>query len=149
MFLSFMSLSSGALTAFYWLLSLTAAGVLVSWIAILLNHIRLRLAMRQQGIPVSRLPWHNSWTLYASYWALGMCIIILLTAGFEVFTTGNWSPESFVSSYLDIPLMATAYLIWKFVKKTKIAKLSEIPLLGAFEQAEEAERKNTIDVVEA
>lgn len=62
MFLSFMSLSSGALTAFYWLLDLAAAGVLVSWTAILLNHIRLRKALKVQGIPVTRLPWHNSWT---------------------------------------------------------------------------------------
>lgn len=62
MFLSFMSLSDGALTAFWWLVDLTAAGVLVSWIAILINHIRLRLAMRKQHIPEKRLPWHNSWT---------------------------------------------------------------------------------------
>ncbi|EGX94102.1 amino acid permease, putative [Cordyceps militaris CM01] len=137
MLLSFMSLSSGALTAFYWLVSLTAAGVLVSWIAILINHIRLRLAMRVQGIPETRLPWHNAWTLYASCWALGMCIIILLTAGFRVFTKGNWSPEAFVSSYLDIPLVAVAFLLWKFYKKTKIVKLSEIPLRAAFEQAEQ------------
>ncbi|KAJ6789137.1 hypothetical protein PWT90_01529 [Aphanocladium album] len=137
MFLSFMSLSSGALTAFYWLISLTAAGVLVSWIAILLNHIRLRLAMRKQGIPEARLPWYNSWTLYSSYWALGMCIIILLTAGFKVFTKGNWSPEGFVSSYLDIPLVAVAFAVWKLLKKTKMVKLSEIPLYAALKQAEQ------------
>ncbi|KAM3531256.1 hypothetical protein MY4038_004593 [Beauveria bassiana] len=137
MLLSFMSLSSGALTAFYWLISLTAAGVLVSWISILINHIRLRLALRAQGIPATRLPWHNAWTLYASCWALGMCIIILLTAGFKVFTKGNWSPESFVSSYLDIPLVAVAFVTWKLLKKTKMVKLTEIPLHAALEQAEQ------------
>ncbi|XWW97109.1 hypothetical protein V2A60_005090 [Cordyceps javanica] len=137
MLLSFMSLSSGALTAFYWLVSLTAAGVLVSWIAILINHIRLRMALRAQGIPAQRLPWHNAWTPYASVWALGMCVVILLTAGFRVFTAGNWSPEAFVSSYLDIPLVAAAFLIWKLVKKTKMVKLSEIPLRAALEQAEQ------------
>lgn len=62
MFLSFMSLSSGALTAFFWLVNLTAAGVLVSWISILLNHIRMRLAFKKQDIPLTRLPWYNSWT---------------------------------------------------------------------------------------
>lgn len=62
MFLSFMSLSDGALTAFFYLVDLTAAGVLVSWIAILINHIRLRLALKKQGIPATRLPWYNSWT---------------------------------------------------------------------------------------
>lgn len=62
MFLSFMSLSNGAITVFWWLVDLTAAGVLVSWSAILFNHIRLRQALKQQNIPATRLPWHNSWT---------------------------------------------------------------------------------------
>jgi amino acid transporter len=62
MFLAFMNLSSGALTVFYWFLDLTACGVLISWITILLNHQRLILAMKKQNIPLSALPWHNSWT---------------------------------------------------------------------------------------
>ncbi|PNY23818.1 Dicarboxylic amino acid permease [Tolypocladium capitatum] len=137
MFLSFMSLSSGALTVFFWLVNLTAAGVLVSWISILLNHIRMRLAFKKQDIPITRLPWYNSWTLYSSYVALFMCIGILLTSGFAVFTEGRWSASSFVSSYLDIPLVIGAYLIWKFVNRTKIVDLSEIPLHSALEQAEQ------------
>jgi amino acid transporter len=62
MFLAFMNLSNGALTVFYWFLDLTACGVLISWITILLNHQRLILAMKKQNIPLSALPWHNSWT---------------------------------------------------------------------------------------
>lgn len=67
MFLSLMTLSNGALTVFHWLVSLTAAGVLLSWSAILLNHIRLLMAMRAQGIDERRLPWHNSWTCKSIY----------------------------------------------------------------------------------
>ncbi|RTE77456.1 hypothetical protein BHE90_008064 [Fusarium euwallaceae] len=137
MFLSFMSLSNGAMTVFWWLVDLTAAGVLVSWSAILLNHIRLRLAMKKQGIPITSLPWHNSWTLYSSIVGLCMCLIILFTGGFSVFTKGNWDPVGFVSSYLDIPLVIAAYLIWKFVKKTKIVSLSEIPLQDAIKKSEQ------------
>ncbi|KAH6949958.1 hypothetical protein HG530_001106 [Fusarium avenaceum] len=137
MFLSFMSLSNGAMTVFWWLVDLTAAGVLVSWSSILFNHIRLRLAMKKQGIPIEALPWHNSWTLYSSYIGLFMTLLILLTGGFRVFTKGNWDPVGFVSSYLDIPLVIAAYLIWKFVKKTKIVSLSEIPLRDAFKSSEE------------
>ena len=62
MFLSFMSLSSGALTVFYWFVDLTAAGVLVSWIIILSNHIRLHLALKKQGRSRRRLPWSHAWT---------------------------------------------------------------------------------------
>lgn len=38
--------------------------------------------------------------MYSSAAALFMCIIILLTNGFYVFTKGNWSASGFVSSYL-------------------------------------------------
>lgn len=62
MFLAFMSLSEGALAVFWWLVDLVACGVLISWITILLNHLRLILAMRNQGLPLSSLPWHSQWT---------------------------------------------------------------------------------------
>ncbi|PSR78784.1 amino acid permease/ SLC12A domain-containing protein [Coniella lustricola] len=153
MFLSFLTLNNDAMTVFYWLMDLTAAGVLVSWSAILFNHIRMKLAMKKQGIPMARLPWHNSWTckywlliffetqlilstVHSSYVALVLCITILLTSGFSVFTKGNWDSETFVSSYLDIPLVILAYLIWKFYKKTKITKLEDIPLEDALRQAD-------------
>ena len=29
-----------------------------------------------------------------------MCVIIMITNGFVVFTPGNWDPATFVSSYL-------------------------------------------------
>ncbi|KAJ4407112.1 hypothetical protein N0V82_009982 [Gnomoniopsis sp. IMI 355080] len=136
MFLAFLTLNNDALTVFYWLMDLTAAGVLVSWSAILFNHVRMKLAMKKQGIPMARLPWHNSWSIYSSYFALFLTLVILFTNGFSVFTTGGWDPETFVSSYLDIPLVICAYLIWKFTKKTKLYSLTEIPLEDALKQAE-------------
>ncbi|KAL2022894.1 hypothetical protein VTK56DRAFT_4425 [Thermocarpiscus australiensis] len=136
MFLSFMSLSESAITVFWWLVSLTAAGVLVSWSTILLNHIRLMRAMKRQGIGLDRLPWHTWWTEYSSPVGLFMCILILLTGGFSVFTKGNWDAATFVSSYLDIPIVLTAYVFWKYVKNTNIVSLDEIPLESEFAQTE-------------
>jgi amino acid permease len=37
----------------------------------------------------------------------------------------------------DIPLVITAFLIWKFWKKTKYVRLADIPLLAALDEAEE------------
>ncbi len=137
MFLSFMTLSSGALTVFYWFVSLTAAGTLVSWSTVLLNHIRLKTALRRQGISASELPWNNGWTLYSSYVALVMCLVILFTGGFTVFTHGNWNANSFVSSYLDIPLVIVFFLGWKVIKKTKWVRLEDLPLREAIDEAYE------------
>jgi len=77
-----------------------------------------------------------SWAVYTSQAALVMCVIILLTSGFSTFTTGNWSTSVFVSSYLDIPLVAMAYLGWKYVHKTEIIGLTRIPLQEALDQAD-------------
>ncbi|VUC32674.1 unnamed protein product [Clonostachys rosea] len=140
MFLSFMSLSNGAITVFWWLVSLTAAGTLVSWSTILFNHIRLRLALKKQNIPYTRLPWGNRFSLHSSIAALGMCFIIILTSGFTVFTEGNWDPSSFVSSYLDYPLVLAAFLFWKFYKKTKLLSLDDIDVEGALREADEDKR---------
>jgi amino acid transporter len=62
MFLAFMSLSSSALTIFYYMVDLVGCGVLISWITITLNHLRLLAAMKKQGIARTELPWHNKWT---------------------------------------------------------------------------------------
>lgn len=136
MFLAFMSLSNGALTVFYWFLDLVSCGVLISWSVILINHQRLLLAMKKQQIPYSLLPWHNSWTRYSTPTALVLTVTILFTSGFSNFTTGGFTASGFVSSYLDIPLVLTAFLLWKFFKKTKFVKLAEIPLREAFEEVE-------------
>ncbi|KIW67765.1 hypothetical protein PV04_06995 [Phialophora macrospora] len=137
MFLAFMSLSDGALTVFWWLVDLTACGVLISWITVLVNHFRLMRAMRAQGFDLGRLPWHSKLTEYSTPIALIFCITILFTAGFPVFTTGNWSASGFISSYLDIPLVIAAYVVWKIHKRTEIVKLTDIPLEEALARAEQ------------
>lgn len=73
--------------------------------------------MKKQGIPLRSLPWHNAWTRFSTPTALVACIIILFTGGYEVFTKGHWSPDYFVSDYLDIPLVLIAFGLWKLIKK--------------------------------
>lgn len=152
MFLSFMTLSSGALTVFYWFVALTSAGVLVSWSTVLFNHIRLKHALRRQNIPWSQLPWNNSWTLYSSYLALVMCFIILFTGGYTVLTHGRWDANGFVSSYLDIPLVIVLFVGWKFFKKTKWVNLDDLPLNEVIQQAQRRaelaaiEQQNMVDM---
>jgi amino acid permease len=61
-FLAYMCVSNNALTVFFWLVDLTAAGVLISWITMSLNHIRLLRALKAQGISPTELPSHNRLT---------------------------------------------------------------------------------------
>jgi amino acid transporter len=40
----------------------------------------------------------------------------------------RWSSETFVSSYINIPLVLIFYFGWKWFKKTKIVSLEEMPI---------------------
>ncbi|KAJ5125474.1 hypothetical protein N7448_004794 [Penicillium atrosanguineum] len=133
--LSYMCVSNSAMNVFWWFVDLTAAGTLVSWIAIALNHIRLLQALKKQGISPHQLPWHNPITKYTSWFALISCVVILFTGGFAVFTDGNWDVATFVSSYLDIPLVLLAYGGYKLIRRTKIIPLDEVPVQRAIDEA--------------
>jgi len=46
----------------------------------------------------------------------------------------SWNSETFISSYVNIPIFIILYLGFKFIKKTKIVPLAEIPIHHFVEQ---------------
>lgn len=50
-----------------------------------------------------------------------------------VFTTGNWDTASFISAYLDIPLVICAYVGWKVFKRTHVVNLLDAPIREALD----------------
>lgn len=51
-------------------------------------------------------------------------------------TVSRWSTETFISAYLDIPIILTFYFGFKLVKKSKIVPLEEVPIMKYIEIAE-------------
>lgn len=49
----------------------------------------------------------------------------------------SWSTETFVSSYVNIPIVAIAYFGYKYIMKTRILSLDEVPVLKYIEIAEQ------------
>lgn len=43
-------------------------------------------------------------------------------------TNRSWDTETFVSSYINIPIILCLYFGYKFAKKTKIIPLEDIPI---------------------
>ena len=74
-----------------------------------------------------------------------MCIIILFTGGFKVFTHGNWNTNSFISSYFDIPFVIVFFCAWKLYKKTKWVKIDDLPLREVIEQAKERSQQAKLE----
>ncbi|KAL2071647.1 hypothetical protein VTL71DRAFT_12882 [Oculimacula yallundae] len=128
MCLGFMTLSSGASVAFGWLQDLVSVAALVGWMTICTVYLRFYYGCKKQGISRDLLPWKAPFQPYAAWFSLISFIILLLTGGYITFIHGHWNTETFVSAYINIPIYLTLYFGYKFVKKTSIIPLSEIPI---------------------
>ncbi|KAK4948492.1 hypothetical protein LTR10_013026 [Elasticomyces elasticus] len=135
--LGYMSLSSGASTVFTWLQDLVAVCTLVNWIVICMVYLRFFYAMKKQGIPRSRLPWAAPLQPYVAWMGLVAFIILILTGGYTTFIHRHWSTETFVSSYINIPMIFILYFGYKWIKKTKIVTLDAMPIMHFIEIAEQ------------
>jgi amino acid transporter len=150
-FLAFMALSSSAITVFYWFVSLVGCGVLISWSCVLVNHIRLRMAFRVQGVDPHRLPWYNSWTRENARVPANPSVLVrrralllpphppderirrvhqgqLVRLGLHHSLPVSAPLTSGNADIRDIGLVAAVFLGWKLIKKTRWVSLSEIPL---------------------
>lgn len=126
--LGFMSLSNGANVAFTWLQDLVSVAALVTWSVICTVYLRFYYGMKAQGISRDELPWKGPFQPYTAWVSLCMFILLLLTGGYTTFMKGHWDTETFVSSYIDIPIFFGLYFGFKFTKKTRILGLHEIPI---------------------
>jgi amino acid transporter, AAT family len=98
----------------------------LSWIAIGITSIRFRRALEVQG-KTHLLPFRN-WTYpVGPYLCILLNIVLVLVQGWSCFSP-TFDGVSFVSYYIELPLMLIMYLGWKFVKKTRLVGLGEMDL---------------------
>lgn len=135
--LGFMTLSDGANTVFSWLQDLVSVSTLIDWMVICAVYLRFYYGMKKQGIPRSSLPWAAPLQPYAAWVSIISFGILLFFGGYTVFINGQWDTETFVSSYINIPLFAMVYFGYKFAKKTKIIPLQDIPIQHFIDYANE------------
>ncbi|KAH8660850.1 amino acid transporter [Tricladium varicosporioides] len=134
MALGYMTLSSSASTVFTWLQDIVSISTLVNWICICLTYLRFFYGCKKQGIDrKSELPWAAPFQPYTTWFSLTLFILLLFTGGYATFIHGEWDDETFVSSYLNIPLILIFYFGLKWYKGTKIVSLEEMPIRGFIE----------------
>jgi amino acid transporter len=148
MALGYMTLSSSASTVFTWMQDIVSISTLVNWICICVVYLRFLYGCRKQGIDRHReLPWAAPLQPYTTWASLIVFILLFFTGGYSTFMKGNWSNETFVSSYLNLPLIVLVYVGYKVYRKTKILPLDQIPIRPFIQryqedpEIEEPERK--------
>jgi amino acid transporter len=126
--LAYMSVSAGAANVFRYLQSLGTVASLFTWCSIAIAYLRFRQALAAQGVDRNTLPFKSPFQPYAAWFALLFFAMIILFSGWEVFTKGRWSVETFITSYIGIPLYFGLYLLWKFWKRTSLVDPAEADL---------------------
>jgi amino acid transporter len=134
MCLSYMTFSDTASTVFTWLQDLVAISTLVNWTIICITYLRFYYACKAQGIDRhTELPWAAPFQPWSTWISLVMFIIFFFTGGYKTFIHGHWDDETFISNYLNLPVIVGMYFIYKYVKKTKLVPLKEAPIRGFVE----------------
>ncbi|KAM0476061.1 hypothetical protein ACHAPX_006477 [Trichoderma viride] len=132
----------GAGQLWNWLQNLVGVSNQLSWIAIGITSLRFRAAIARQG-KTHLLPFKN-WTYPFGPWiAVVLNSFLVLIQGWSCFSP-KFDGVSFVSFYIELPIMLVMYLGWKFLKRTKFVHLDEMDLETdvhtAEEQVEEEEK---------
>lgn len=131
MSLAYMAVSKSAITVFNWLQAVVAISTLVDWGISCVVYLRFYYGCKKQGIDRYReLPWAAPFQPYSTWASLVLILLLLFTGGFSTFIHGHWSAETFISSYINIPIFLALYFGYKWWKKTRILALVNIPIVG-------------------
>lgn len=129
MALGYMTLSQSASTVFTWMQDIVSIATLVNWICICVVYLRFLYGCRKQGIDRHKeLPWAAPLQPYTTWASLIVFILLFFTGGYTTFLKGNWSTETFISSYLNLPFIVVVYGGYKIYMKTRVLPLDEIPI---------------------
>ncbi|KHN96076.1 amino acid permease [Metarhizium album ARSEF 1941] len=124
--LCFGSSHLGAGQLWVWLQNLIGVSSQVNWAAIGITSIRFRSALKLQN-KTHLLPFRN-WTYPAGPW---LCVIlnafIILIQGWSCFSP-RFNGISFVSFYIQLPVMAVLFVGWKVWKRTAWVALIDMDL---------------------
>lgn len=145
--LAFLGVSKDSYTVFGYFVNLVTMFGLLTWISILISHICFVRARRAQGIPDTALAYKAPLGIAGSAGALAFSILIAFFKGFPLFchrilTPGKgFDTDTFVTTYLGIPLYFIMYFGYKFYMKTSFIKPEDVDLYSgkARIDAEEAE----------
>lgn len=117
--LAYLAASKGAGNVFVWFLTLGTVATLFTWCSILVAYMRFRQALAAQGVNRDSLVFKSKFQPYTAWVALVFFSVIIIFNGWEIFTKGKFSAQSFITAYLGIPVYFGLFLFWKLFKKTK------------------------------
>ncbi|APB38623.1 gamma-aminobutyrate permease [Heyndrickxia coagulans] len=108
-----------------WLLNASGLSGFIAWLGIAISHYRFRRAYVAQGKALSDLPYRSRWFPFGPLFAFAVCTVVILGQNYQAFLGDHIKWESVFVSYIGLPIFIAVWLIYKFVKKTKVVSLQE------------------------
>ena len=138
--LGFLNVADDSKVVFGYFVNLVTIFGLLTWITILITHIRFVRARRLQGIPDTEMPYVAPLGVAGSAVALFFAVLITIFKNFTAFI-GPFNVSSFVTGYLGIPLYVVMYVGWKLIKRTRTISLQEAGFYEGKAKIDEEERE--------
>ena len=126
--LAYLNVSNASSDVFFWFSNISAISTLIVWCSISVTYLRFYYGLRKNGIQRSSLPWKSPLQPYLAYFAICSCSVVAFFNGYDCFFSGKFSAKTFVPPYINIPIYLCLLLDYKFSKRTKMVKLSEMDL---------------------
>lgn len=110
---------------------------LIDFLVMCITYIFFYRACKAQGLDRSQLPYRGYFQPYCAWIAAVWLFVVTCMYGYDCYLP--WSVSSFFSQYTMQIFIPPLYLIWKFIKKTKIVKPHEAdlvwerPIIDAYE----------------
>lgn len=144
--LAYMNVATAAGTVFDWFINLTNTAGFTSWVCCSIIYIRFRKARMSQG--VHDLTWTSRLQPYASYVCGVAFTILCLLNGFGVFIKGNWSTNTFLTSYLGLPIFFAIYFGHRVYhwRDRWAYKPEDIDITTGRDEVAALERQDTLDL---
>ncbi|KAF7294979.1 AA-permease domain-containing protein [Mycena indigotica] len=137
--LVFLNVSASSAKVFTWFVNLVSTFGAITWICISASHIAFMKALRVQGKSRDELPYKAPFQPYGSWFALISTIIILIFKGFDTFMP--FTKDTFVTSYIGLPVFGLLYFGYKFYYKTKAIPSSKVDLVTGLKAIDDAEKE--------
>ncbi|CEJ61161.1 hypothetical protein PMG11_09701 [Penicillium brasilianum] len=135
-FLGLMSLQTTAGSLFSYFTSFGGTAAYIAWAVITIVQLRVRAAAKRKDIDVKTFPFTAPGHI-SIYWGnFVFNIFLLLIQGFTVFET-PFNYQSFIASYISIPVFFFMFVGYKWWFKTKWVPLDSIDFSGRLQRSTE------------
>ncbi|KII88578.1 hypothetical protein PLICRDRAFT_41765 [Plicaturopsis crispa FD-325 SS-3] len=137
--LVFLNVSSSSAKVFTWFVNLVSTFGAITWMCISYTHIAFMRALKAQGRSRDDLPYKAPFQPYGSWFALIATGIITLFKGFDTFMP--FATDTFVTSYIGIPVFFVLWLGYKFILRTKAIPAAGVDLVTGLQEIDDEEKR--------